>query len=892
MSDLPTGTVTFLFTDVEGSTQLLHDLGADRYRDALEGYRRISRDVVARHGGHEVDTQGDAFFVAFRRAQDAVRAAVEAQRTFAGHAWPDGRELRVRMGIHTCEATATSEGYVGVGVHRGARICAAGHGGQVLLSHTTCGLIEEEDTGFAVLDLGEHRLKDLSEPHRLFQLLHTDLPRDFPPLRTLENRLTNLPIQVTRLVGRERDIAEITGLLGRDGVRLLTLTGPAGTGKTRLAIEAATRLLPLFGDGAWLAELAPVTLEDAVPHVIADVIGAVQRPLQFRYRPTGKAITESVVDSLRHRSLLLVLDNCEHVLDVTADLASAVTTQCPAVRILVTSRESLAIPAERVLRLKSLSDTEGAELFLDRAMAAGSESEMDPDTLARLSARLDGIALAIELAAARCPSLSPEEIEQHLDDRFRLLRGSRRGRVERHQTLHNAVAWSYDLLEESEQRVFDRLSVFAGGFTLEAAKAVTSGDDMDPLDVEDAIAALVDRSMVLASDTEDGTRYKLLETLRRFGEEQLIASGEGGQVLDRHVQWFAGFMRDAWTGFWSSDDAPWIRAIGHEFENLRVAVHTAIDNEDRDAVGALLKPLLWWAWQSLRYEAGDWAEAALALTPEPPYARAVAVNLRALGGRIDDAVRLASGMDRSENTDLDEACLQADARWSVAAVLGSADIDDVIQRAMESVAPTANQAWATAHRSIEATAAVTAGRMDEAKRIASEALGAAEEAGNTTALSWAYIATGLAYSDSDPELALQNYDRSYELAERHGLPLVAGMAASQAATIIARVEEAGSRHVRLSRALRSFIVSGDLPQLWTCAHHLAFFLIRAGHLDDARAIWEGLGSRPGYAATHFRDELTELLGDPGEKKLSDDEQIERIRGVLDDLERKSTAQGA
>ena len=617
MPDLPTGTVTFLFTDIEESTQLLQELGADRYRDALESHRRLLRDVVARHGGYEVDTQGDAFFVAFKRAQDAVRAAVEAQRTFAGHAWPDGRELRVRMGIHTCEATATSEGYVGVGVHRGARICAAGHGSQVLLSHTTCGLIEEEDTGFGVLDLGEHRLKDLSEPHRLFQLLHAALPRDFPPLKTLENRLTNLPIQVTRLVGREREIAEITGLLGRDGVRLLTLTGPGGTGKTRLAIEAATRLLPRFGDGAWLAALAPVTLEDGVPHVIADVIGAVQQP--------GKAIIESVVDSLRHRSVLLVLDNCEHVLDVAADLASAVTTQCPAARILATSRES----------------------------------EMDPETLARLSARLDGIALAIELAAARCASLSPEEIEKRLDDRFRLLQGSRRGRVERHQTLRNAVAWSYDLLEDLEQSVFDRLSAFAGGFTLEAAKEVTSGDDMDALDVEDAIAALVDRSMVLASDTEDGTRYRLLETLRQFGEEQLIASGEGGKVRDRHVQWFASFMRDAWTGFWSPDDAPWIRAIGHEFENLRAAVHTAIDNEDRDAVGALLKPLYWWAWQSQRYEAGDWAEVALALTPEPPYARAVAVNLRAFGGRIDDATRLASGMDRSENSDLDEVCLQA-----------------------------------------------------------------------------------------------------------------------------------------------------------------------------------------------------------------------------------------
>ena len=441
----------------------------------------------------------------------------------------------------------------------------------------------------------------------------------------------------------------------------------------------------------------------------------------------------------------------------------------------------------------------------------------------------------------------------------------------------------------------DRLSAFAGGFTLEAAKEVTSGADMDALDVEDAITALVDRSMVLASDTEDGTRYRLLETLRQFGEEQLIASGEGGKVQDRHVQWFASFMRDAWTGFWSPDDAPWIRAIGHEFENLRSAVHAAIDNKDRDAVGALLKPLQWWAWQSLRYEVGNWAEAALALIPEPPYARAVAVHLRAQGGRIDDATRLASGMDRSENIDLDEACLQAWARWSVAAVLGSADIDDVIERAVESVVRTGNEAWATTLKSLKATHAVMAGRMDEAKRIAAEALEAAEETGNTTALSWAYFATGRAYSDSDPELALRNLDRSYDLTGRHGIPLVAGIAAAQAATAIVRVGEPGRGRVQLSRALRSFIVSGDLPLLWFCAHDLAFFLIGAGHMEDARAIWEGLGSRPAYAGKHLRDELTELLGDPAENQLSDDELIELIRGVLHDLERddlESTAQGA
>ena len=325
---------------------------------------------------------------------------------------------------------------------------------------------------------------------------------------------------------------------------------------------------------------------EAVPHVVADVIGAIQRP--------GKTMAESVVESLRHRAVLLILDNCEHLLDAVAGLVSAVATHCPAVRILATSREGLAIRGERVMQLRSLNDQDGAALFADRAQAAGSTHRMHAETLVRLSARLDGIPLAIELAAARCTSMSPEEVEQRLGDRFRLLRGSRRGRVERHQTLRNTVAWSYELLDDVERRIFDRLSVFAGGFTLDAAAAVAGADDLDRLDVEDAIAALVDRSMVLASDTDEGTRYRLLETLRQFGEERLIDAGDAAAARGRHIEWFAAFMRQAWRGLWSANDALWTRSVRREFENLRAAVYAAIDNEDRDAVGALLKPLHFW----------------------------------------------------------------------------------------------------------------------------------------------------------------------------------------------------------------------------------------------------------------------------------------------------------
>ena len=494
------------------------------------------------------------------------------------------------------------------------------------------------------------------------------------------------------------------------------------------------------------------------------------------------------------------------MLDAAAELAEAITTQCPEIRILATSREGLAVRGERVMRVASLGDTAGATLFRDRARAAASDREMNPDTLARLSARLDGIPLAIELAAARCASMSPEEIERRLDDRFRLLRSSRRGRLERHQTLRNAVAWSYELLNDVERRVFDRLSAFAGGFTLEVAAAVAGGGDIEPADVEDAIAALVDQSMVLASDTgEDGTRYRLLEMLRQFGEERLIDKGAGVAVRARHVEWFVTFMRGAWEGLWSADDARWIRNVGREFENLRVAVYAAIDNNDGAAVGALLKPLPIWAQWSLRYEVGEWVEAALELKVEPPHARAVAVYLFAFGGRLDDASRLAPGLDGSKSADLDEECQRALARWSVAMNRRSSDNYDLLLRAAETVGRTGNRGWKATVTGMRVATAVIVGRMDEAKRLAVELLEDAENLGNAMALGLALFSMGRAYSDTDPELALRSFGRSRELNERHRLPLIVATAASEEALIIARVGEPDKGRVQLARALRSFI---------------------------------------------------------------------------------------
>jgi non-specific serine/threonine protein kinase len=688
----------------------------------------------------------------------------------------------------------------------------------------------------------------------------------------------NLPASVDSFVARDEEIAEIETALA--DARLVTLVGVGGTGKTRLALETARHMAAKFDDGVWLAELAPVTQAEAVPHVVADLIGAVQQP--------GKTITQSVVDSLRYRTLLLVLDNCEHVLDAAAELAMEITTQCDGARILATSRENLAIRGERVIRLQSLSDENGALLFRDRARAAGARGELDMEILARLSRRLDGMPLAIELAAARCGSMSPEEIEQRLDDRFRLLRGSRRGRMERHQTLRNTVTWSYDLLEPLERQVFDRLSVFAGGFTLEAAQSIAGGDDIDELDVEDAVASLVARSMVLASDTGDGTRYRLLETLRQFGEEQLVTAGDVAKIRDRHVRFFADFMTRAWTGLWSADDPPWIRAVGREYENLRVAVYAAIDTEDREAVAILLKPLIWWAWHALRYEVGDWALEALSVQPEPAYARAVANHLFTHGGRPEDAVRLVEEFEGEVNPDDPDAeCLWAWATFNAKILTGDPELMAGMHRWIEAGERTGNVAHTAAIKSIEVVFRVRTGEMDAARRVGIEAYEEARATGNQIALCWATFMKGRAYSDSDLKMALEHFEEAAEIADTNGLLLNGGFAATEAAVVIARLEGPDKARVRLAQAIRSFINSGDRQQLWTSAHHFAYFLNRVERTDDARSIWKELGGRQGWAAQHHRDELTELLGEPGEGALSDDELVEHIRGVLDTLDEEA-----
>ncbi len=502
MNNLPTGTVTLLFTDIEGSTQLLHAL-RDQYALVLADQRAILRAAFDQWAGCEIDTQGDAFFVAFARATDAVNAVVQAQRNLAAHAWTDGVTVRVRMALHTGEAMLATTGYVGIDVHRAARICSAGHGGQVLLSQTTRDLVEEAlPNGVALRDLGEHRLKDLKRPEHVYQLVIADLPADFAPLKSLDAHPHNLPIQLTSFIGREQEMARVKELL--EGARLLSLTGSGGAGKTRLALQVAADLIDEFPDGVWFVELAPLTDAGLIPQTVASLLGLREE--------AGRPVMTMLSDYLRAKTTLLLLDNCEHLIDACAKFADTILHVAPKIKILATSREALGIAGETAYRVPSLSlpppqlpisnyqslnQYESVRLFIDRALAVQpdfSVTNANAPALAQICHRLDGIPLALELAAARVKSLSVEQIAVRLDDRFRLLTGGSRTALPRQQTLRAAIDWSHSLLTEEERVLLRRLSVFAGGWTLDAAQAVCGCDPVRADDVLDLLARLVDKS--------------------------------------------------------------------------------------------------------------------------------------------------------------------------------------------------------------------------------------------------------------------------------------------------------------------------------------------------------------------------------------------------------------
>src|SRR6266581_4677095 len=594
MHHLPMGTVTLLFTDMEGSTRLLQQVG-ERYTDLLEEYRQLLRAAFQRWNGNVVDTQGDAFFVTFARATDAARGAVAAQRALASHVWPDGVVVRVRMGIHTGEPTLSSEGYTGLDVHHAARIMSAGHGGQVLLSQTTRDLVEHDlPTGVSLWDLGVHRLKDLQQKSHLYQLVIADFQTSFPPLKTLDTHPNNLPVQPTPLIGRAKEVALVQHLLRREDVRLLTLTGPGGTGKTRLGLQVAAELSDRFADGVFFVNLAPLSDPELVIPATAQVLDVKEIG--------GQPLLELLKGSLREKHLLLLLDNFEQVVGAAmyvADLHAA----CPNLKVMVTSRMTLHIRGEQEYAvpplavpdpkhlpdLVVLSQYEAVALFIQRAQAARPEFQVtnaNAPVVAEICVRLDGLPLAIELAATRIKLLPLQALLTRLGQRLQLLTSSARDVPAHQQTLRNTIQWSYDLLDAQEQQLFCRLSVFVSGCTLEAVEAISAALGNATLPVLDGVVSLIDKNLLQQTAQEgEEIRLLMLETIREYGWEALAERQEREAIQAAHVAYYLALAEEAERALGGPQQLLWLERLEREYDNLHAALHWLRLQASRAGVG-------------------------------------------------------------------------------------------------------------------------------------------------------------------------------------------------------------------------------------------------------------------------------------------------------------------
>ena len=619
MPSLPTGTVTFLFTDLEGSTRLWEEL-PEAMREALGTHDAIVRDAIESHGGVVFSEMGDGMAAAFASPTDAVQAAVTAQQGLAAGSWPETGPLRARMGLHAGAGELRRDGqYVNQPLNRCARLMAIAHGGQVVVSGAVESLVRGAlPADVTLIDLGEHRLRDLTHALGVFQVVHPGLSGEFPPLRSLSVLPGNLPRQVTTFVGRDAEIAGLADLVCASS--LVTLTGVGGVGKTRLALQVAAEAVADFPDGAWMCPFAPVT----DPGAVWEALAASLRVQAFQ----GRSLEESVLEYLTAKRLLLVLDNCEHLLDAIARQVDAITQRCLRVSLLATSREGLALAGERIVAVRSLEvpadgdagdallRAEAVQLFSDRATAAKDDfmlSERNATAVGVLCRRLDGIPLAIELAAARVRSLSPDDLVARLDRRFKLLTGGSRAALERHQTLRSTIDWSYDLLEPAEQQVLDRLSVFAGGCDLAAAEAVLTDDDLDVLDVVDALGHLVDKSLVIADTGDDGAvRYRLLESIRQYARERLEAGGDTPRVRRRHADHYVDVAETATPHLRSPDQIRWAEALVRETDNFRVVLDWAVETASPEHTYRMIAPLTMHG-LPIAYTATDWAETAIGI---------------------------------------------------------------------------------------------------------------------------------------------------------------------------------------------------------------------------------------------------------------------------------------
>ena len=621
MSGPPTGTVTFLFTDIEGSTRLWES-NTQEMQEALARHDELLRTAIEERCGYVFKTVGDAFCAAFGTATDAAEAALVAQRALLEEGWTEEiGAIKVRMALHSGAAEERDGDYFGPPVNRVARLLSAGHGGQILLSHAAQELTRDDlPEGATLRDLGERRLKDLFRPERVFQLLSPELPTSFPPLMTLDARINNLPAQPTPLVGRERELGELRDLLDREGVRLLTLTGAGGIGKTRLGLQIAAELLDEFEDGVFFVELAPITDPALVASAVAEPLGVVEAGDQ--------PLEESLKGYLRGKELLMLLDNFEQVLDA-APLVGRLLSACPKLKVLTTSRSVLRIYGEqeypvpplelprpgRLPAIDRLSQYEAVRLFIERAKAARpdfSVTDENAPAVAEICARLDGLPLAIELAAARIKLLTPAAVLGRLGSRLKLLGGGSRDLPERQRTLRGTIEWSHALLDAGEQLLFARLAVFSGGRTLEAIEAICDAQDDLPMDALESVSSLLDKSLLRQEEGPEGEpRFVMLETIHEYARERLQASGEAEQTRRLHAEYFLALAEEAEPELSGADQLACLERLEAEHDNMRAALSWSLENEPETALRLAVALALFWEMRARFLEGSAWLEAAL-----------------------------------------------------------------------------------------------------------------------------------------------------------------------------------------------------------------------------------------------------------------------------------------
>jgi predicted ATPase/class 3 adenylate cyclase len=781
-AELPAGAVTFLLTDIEGSARLW-EIVPEAMEVALEQHNRLLAGVIENHGGVVVSSrgEGDSFFSVFASAVAAVEAAGACQLRLGAEAWPAGAALRVRMGLHTGDAQVRDGDYVDhAPINRCARVKAAAHGGQVLVTKTTRDLVEGRlSGGFGLRWLGEFRLRDLAEPELIYQVTHPDLPAGFPPIRTLAERAGNLPVQVSSFIGRARELEQTAAALAQ--ARVVTLTGPGGVGKTRLALQVAGQAAGRFADGAWLCELAPVRDPAGVDDAVAAVFSVTAR--------AGQSTSETLVEFLRTKQLLLVLDNCEHVLTEAAALAGVLARSCERLVILATSREALGIEAERLVPvpplgvpgadadLAAITEAEAVRLFADRAAAVKPDFKVTAENAAVVTTvvrRLDGIALAIELAAARVPAMTAAELARRLEHSFAVLAAGRRGAVARHQTLRAAIDWSFQLLAGPEQALLARLAVFAGGATLEAAEAVCSGEGIEPAAVFELLASLVARSLVVAEEHGPQSRYRLLETIRQYGEERLNQAGEAERWQARHAGYYAGLLpRAREHAHDPNQDVFWAVRVSAEQDNLLAAWSWAIGTGDVGTAFAILAGFapseVWTSYPLLL--AGSAALELPGAGDHPGYPLAAAVSavfasMRSDGIGAEELCRRAAAVNaRRDSPDWRVEETICAVRENIAMTTGAfLDAARFAGQAAGLARAGGDLADASLQLTVVAGGHLLVGDAPGAVPMAREALALARQVGAPALVAAGLLAVGATVAGADPEQARACLRESRELS--------------------------------------------------------------------------------------------------------------------------------